>query len=83
MWALSPKVVHHSFWANNGGRSHGLHLPLESQRIHQSEIRKELNVRYDEEGGRTLVDLFFPVQDLTASTPILVFIHGGYWQAMR
>lgn len=53
----------------------------ESEKVREVVPQKELNVRYAE-GPRALVDLYYPPEGMTPSTPLLVFIHGGYWQAL-
>ncbi len=44
----------------------------------RSETRCELNISYGE-GNRQKLDLFLTDQ---TNVPLLIFLHGGYWQAM-
>ncbi len=46
----------------------------------RSELKGHLDVAYGE-GARAKLDIFPAAGDSSGQTPVLVFIHGGYWQA--
>ena len=62
--------------------THPFPLVAESQKARDAVSHSERNLVYDEAGKEAQVDLFYPETGMTGTTPILVFIHGGYWQAM-
>ena len=67
---------------NNRARvpEHAQHLArwAESSALARSHLQGQLDVRYGEQPGETL-DVFAARQ---ADSPVLVFIHGGYWRAL-
>jgi arylformamidase len=67
---------------NNRARvpEHAQHLArwAESSALARSQLRGQLDVRYGEQPGEAL-DVFAAKQP---SSPVLVFIHGGYWRAL-
>jgi len=62
----------------------GLHQAFgrkESEIAREVIEKKELNVTYSTSGKDTQVDLFYP-NEFNENSPILIYIHGGYWQAL-
>ena len=43
-----------------------------------SKLKGHLDIAYDHGGSRHMLDLFVP--DKPNNSPIVVFVHGGYWQ---
>ena len=67
---------------NNRARvpEHPQHLArwAESSALARSRLQGQLDVRYGEQAGETL-DVFAAKQP---NSPVLVFIHGGYWRSL-
>jgi len=67
---------------NNRARvpEHAQHLArwAESSALARAKLASQLDVRYGEQPGETL-DVFRAKQ---ANSPVLVFIHGGYWRSL-